>query len=106
MNGNCRSNDIHEITLQFHPSLFSNPAFQKNQFDSIMKMMAKSRTWIGIRTSRDQPHTTYYANDIYGKRILFGHKILLFSYMSSPCRKMYAFYLKTYLRNIRRQTTK
>ena len=42
MNGNCRSNDIHEITLQFHPSLFSNPAFQKNQFDSIMKMMAKA----------------------------------------------------------------
>ena len=42
MNGNCCSNDIHEITLQFHPSLFSNPAFQKNQFDSIMKMMAKA----------------------------------------------------------------
>ena len=42
MNGNCRSNDIHEITIQFHPSLFSNPAFQKNQFDSVMKMMAKA----------------------------------------------------------------
>lgn len=41
-NGNCRSNDIHEITIQFHPNLFSSPAFQKNQFDSIMKMMTKA----------------------------------------------------------------
>lgn len=41
-NGNCRSNDIHEITIQFHPNLFSSPAFQKSQFDSIMKMMAKA----------------------------------------------------------------
>lgn len=42
MNGDCRSNDIHEITIQFPPSLFSNPAFQKTQFDSVMKMMAKA----------------------------------------------------------------
>lgn len=42
LNGKCHSNDIHEITIQFHPSLFSNPAFQKNQFDSVMKMMAKA----------------------------------------------------------------
>lgn len=42
MNGNCRSNDIHEITIQFPPNLFSNPAFQKNQFDSVMKMMVKA----------------------------------------------------------------
>lgn len=41
-NGNCHSNDIHEITIQFHPNLFSSPAFQKSQFDSIMKMMAKA----------------------------------------------------------------
>lgn len=41
-NGNCRSSDIHEITIQFHPNLFSSPAFQKNQFDSIMKMMTKA----------------------------------------------------------------
>ena len=24
LNGNCHSNDIHEITIQFPPSLFSN----------------------------------------------------------------------------------
>lgn len=42
LNGNSCSNNIHEITIQFHPSLFSNPAFQKNQFDSVMKMMAKA----------------------------------------------------------------
>ena len=42
MNGCCKSNDIHEITIQFHPSLFSSPAFQKRQFDSIMKMFAKA----------------------------------------------------------------
>lgn len=41
-NGNCHSNDIHEITIQFHPNLFSSPAFQKSQFDSIMKMMTKA----------------------------------------------------------------
>ena len=41
-----------------------------------LDISGKSRAWIGIRTSRDQPHTAYYANDIYGKRILFGHKIL------------------------------
>ncbi len=42
LNGNCHSNDIHEITIQFPPSLFANSAFQKSQFDSIMKMMAKA----------------------------------------------------------------
>lgn len=42
LNGNCHSNDIHEITFQFHPTLFANPAFQKRQFDSITKMMAKA----------------------------------------------------------------
>ncbi|WP_455637467.1 AraC family transcriptional regulator [Parabacteroides sp.] len=42
LNGNCHSNDIHEITIQFPPSLFSNSAFQKSQFDSIMKMMTKA----------------------------------------------------------------
>lgn len=42
LNGSCHSNDIHEITIQFPPSLFSNPAFQKNQFDSVMKMMVKA----------------------------------------------------------------
>lgn len=41
-NGNCHSNDIHEITIQFHSSLFSSPAFQKSQFDSIMKMLARA----------------------------------------------------------------
>lgn len=41
-NGDCRSNDIHEITIQFSPSLFSSPTFQKKQFDSIMKMMTKA----------------------------------------------------------------
>lgn len=42
LNGRCHSNDIHEITIQFHPSLFSTPAFQKSQFDSITKMLAKA----------------------------------------------------------------
>ncbi|WP_075560164.1 AraC family transcriptional regulator [Parabacteroides timonensis] len=42
LNGNCRSNDIHEITIQFHPTLFSSPAFQKKQFDSITKMLTKA----------------------------------------------------------------
>ena len=42
LSGNCRSNDIHEITIQFHPTLFSSPAFQKKQFDSITKMLTKA----------------------------------------------------------------
>ena len=42
MNGDCCSNDIHEITIQFSPTLFASPAFQKNQFNSIMKMLAKA----------------------------------------------------------------
>lgn len=42
LNGNCQSNGIHEITIQFPPSLFSSPAFQKSQFDSIMKMLTKA----------------------------------------------------------------
>ncbi len=42
LNGDCRSDEIHEITLQFSPSLFDNGIFQKNQFDSIMKMFVRA----------------------------------------------------------------
>lgn len=41
-NGNCHSDNIHEITIQFHPNLLSTPAFQKKQFASITKMLAKA----------------------------------------------------------------
>ena len=40
--GNCRSTDIHEITIQFSPTLFDSPVFRKKQFDSIMRMMARA----------------------------------------------------------------
>lgn len=43
LNGNCHSSNIHEITIQFHPSLFSNSIAQKSQFESIMKMLAKAQ---------------------------------------------------------------
>ena len=42
LNGECRSTDIHEITIQFSPPLFNSPIFQKKQFDSIMKMITKA----------------------------------------------------------------
>lgn len=51
LNGDCRSNDIHEITIQFHPSLFSSQAFQKSQFDSIMQMLAKAERGLAFGQS-------------------------------------------------------
>ncbi|MCD8267892.1 MAG: AraC family transcriptional regulator [Parabacteroides sp.] len=50
MNGDCRSNEIHEITIQFSPTLFSSPAFQKNQFNSIMKMLARAEHGLVFET--------------------------------------------------------
>lgn len=37
--GNCKSNDIREITIQFSPEFFSQALLAKNQFDSIRKML-------------------------------------------------------------------
>lgn len=40
--GECQSDAIHEITIQFSPSLFTSSLFQKRQFASIMDMIGKA----------------------------------------------------------------
>lgn len=40
--GNCHSNDIREITVQFSPGLFSSDILSKNQFASISRMLKKA----------------------------------------------------------------
>ena len=41
--GNCRSRDIREITIQFSPDLFDAGLLSKNQFESIRKMFEQAR---------------------------------------------------------------
>ena len=41
--GDCRSESIREITIQFSPDLFSESLLARNQFDSIRKMLAQAR---------------------------------------------------------------
>lgn len=41
--GNCKSKDIREITIQFSPDLLGSNLLSKNQFESIRKMLEKSR---------------------------------------------------------------
>ena len=48
LDGACRSRDIHEITIQFPPTLFDSPVFQKKQFDSIMRMIATEKGFYSV----------------------------------------------------------
>lgn len=41
--GNCQSPDIREITIQFRPEILGYEMMEKNQFDSIAKMMEKAK---------------------------------------------------------------
>ena len=40
--GNCRSKDIREITIQFSQDVFSGDLLSKNQFASIKRMLARA----------------------------------------------------------------
>jgi len=42
LNHNCTSEDIKEITVQFHGDLFNEPLLQKNQFRSVKEMFEKA----------------------------------------------------------------
>lgn len=46
--GNCKSNDIREITIQFSPEFFSQALLAKNQFDSIRKMLKSAEHGIAF----------------------------------------------------------
>lgn len=66
LDGACRSRDIHEITIQFPPTLFDSPVFQKKQFDSIMRMMAKAEYGLAFGESeirRIQPYLRMIATE-------------------------------------------
>lgn len=41
VDGDCQSEDIHEITIQFHPS-FIEQCLDKRQFQSIQRLLAKA----------------------------------------------------------------
>lgn len=41
--GDCRSESIREITIQFSPDLFSQSLLARNQFDSIRKMLDQAK---------------------------------------------------------------
>ena len=51
LQGECRSEDIREITIQFSPSLFDNEIMEKSQFLSLKKMLSDSKR--GISFSRE-----------------------------------------------------
>lgn len=40
--GNCKSKDIREITIQFSAALFNSDILSKNQFNSIRKMLSRA----------------------------------------------------------------
>lgn len=46
--GNCKSNEIREITIQFSPEFFSPALLAKNQFDSIRKMLKSAEHGIAF----------------------------------------------------------
>lgn len=48
--GNCTSDKIREITIQFSPDLFFNNFIKKSQFDSIDKMLEKAQRGICFPT--------------------------------------------------------
>ncbi len=41
--GECRSNSIHEITIQFSSDIFSDSLLMRNQFESIRKMLDRAK---------------------------------------------------------------
>ncbi len=41
--GECRSNAIHEITIQFSTEIFSDSLLMRNQFESIRKMLDRAK---------------------------------------------------------------
>lgn len=47
----CKSPLIHEITIQFSPNLFGNNILEKNQFNSIRKMLEKAQRGISFPMS-------------------------------------------------------
>jgi AraC-like DNA-binding protein len=51
MNYHCESNEIHEITIQFHKDLFLGSLLNKTQFNSISVMLENAKK--GISFSRD-----------------------------------------------------
>lgn len=46
MNGNCKSTDIHEITIQFHNDLFFESLLNKKQFHTVAIMLEKAKKGI------------------------------------------------------------
>ncbi|MGM9767116.1 MAG: helix-turn-helix domain-containing protein [Candidatus Cryptobacteroides sp.] len=49
--GNCKSKDIREITIQFSHDLFSDDLMSKNQFASIRKMLARAEHGLAFPVS-------------------------------------------------------
>ena len=47
----CKSHLIHEITIQLSPNLFGNNILEKNQFNSIRKMLEKAQRGISFPMS-------------------------------------------------------
>ena len=47
----CKSPLIHESTIQFSPNLFGNNILEKNQFNSIRKMLEKAQRGISFPMS-------------------------------------------------------
>lgn len=43
VNHECKSQNIHEMTLQFHPSILSSGLLEKNQFKSIQTMFERAK---------------------------------------------------------------
>jgi len=46
--GNCQSDNIREITIQFSPELFTGSFLEKNQFHSMKKMLEQARHGIAF----------------------------------------------------------
>jgi AraC-like DNA-binding protein len=51
MNGRCKSNEIHEITIQFHKDLFLESLLNKRQFHSVAVMLENAKK--GMVFSKD-----------------------------------------------------
>ena len=73
----CKSPLIHEITIQFSPNLFGKNLLEKNQFNSIRKMLEKAQCGISFPMSSILKGLPFTGKAGFrGAKLLCGHQLL------------------------------
>lgn len=91
LNHKCNSNDIKEITIQFHGDLLNDHLLQKNQFRTVMEMFEKASC--GVVFSRDtiismRDRLTSLASEHQGAHSVLNLFSILYDLSLSPMREL------------------